>query len=352
MEVFVALYLIIVTLSFLEINVKTLRFGNKRIDVRKISFWTITIMIMLIGVLRNEYFAVDAYTYETYYFEPVKTKTWAEIIMGSMSDKGFYLLSKAISLISGDLWVYNALLFIIVFAIEAYVIYKESDYPSISYLVFVSMGLVSFNYSILRQAVAISICFYAFRYIKEKHIIKFIICVLLASAFHQTALLFLVAYPVANWNIRGYALWKKCILLVGSLVLMRFMPILFQFYSKTDYSGSAVEGEGYFLLIYFVVLIGVIAWLMSKGALKTEAKVLYNILFCVLYFQIGALAFSLFTRVVNYFLLALILIIPFIIKKSKSKNSVLFIFIGMLVFRYMLIINGLKYISVFEQISG
>lgn len=346
MGTFIVLYLVIIAFSFLEINVKTLRFGTWRIDVRKASFWVITIIIMLLGIFKNEYLGVDAVRYEQNYFELAKYRNWIEIITGSLSDKGFYLLTKLLTLISGDYWVYNALLYIIIFAIEAYVIYKNSEYPAISYLVFTSFGLVIFNYSLLRQAVAVSICFYAFRYVKEKRPLKFVLWTLLAATFHQTALLYLVAYPVANWNIKGYAFWKKCVLFAGALVATRAMPILFQFYEKMDYSGIAIAGQGYYLLLYFAVLTVFIVWLMSKGQLKKEGQTLYNMLFCILYFQIGATAFSLFTRVTNYFYIALILIVPFIVGRTRSKNTILFLFIVALAFRYMLYINGMEYISI------
>lgn len=346
MGIFIALYFVIIAFSFLEINVKTLRLGSWRLDTSKLSFWIITIVIMLIGILKDEYLGVDAGAYETYYFNPAKYRSWSEIILGTFSDKGFYILSKILILISDNYWVYNALIYIIIFAIEAYVIYKNSEYPAVSYLVFVSFGFVVFNYSILRQALAISICFYAFRYVKEKSPLKFVLWTLLAMTFHQTAILFLIAYPVANWNIKGYAFWKKCILFIGALLVTAFMPSLFQFYLKHDYSESYVAGEGYFLLLYLVVLVLLVAWMMHIRHLKKEGQILYNVLFCVLYFQIGATAFSLFTRAVNYFLIALILIVPFIIKRIKRKNIVLFLFTVMLAFRYMLYINGMEYISI------
>lgn len=346
MGTFIVLYLVIIAFSFLEINVKTLRFGTWRIDVRKASFWVITIIIMLLGIFKNEYLGVDAVRYEQNYFELAKYRNWIEIITGALSDKGFYLLTKLLTVISEDYWVYNALLYIIIFGIEAYVIYRNSEYPAISYLVFTSLGFVIFNYSLLRQAMAVSICFYAFQYVKEKRPLKFVVWVLLATSFHQTAILYLVAYPVANWNIKGYAFWKKCILFVGALVATRFMPILFQLYEKMNYSEIAIAGEGYYLLLYFAILIAFIVWLMSKGQLKKDGQILYNVIFCILYFQIGATAFSLFTRVTNYFYIALILIVPFIIGRVKSKNTILLLFIAALALRYMLVINGVEYISI------
>lgn len=71
---------------------------------------------------------------------------------------------------------------------------RYSSNVYISFIVSISLGSLAFALSALRQILAISFVIFAFRYIVEKRPIKFIALTLIASLFHSTAIIFLVAY--------------------------------------------------------------------------------------------------------------------------------------------------------------
>lgn len=53
-------------------------------------------------------------------------------------------------------------------------------------------------YTLLRHSIALGIILFSYKYLKEKNIFKFIFAIIIASLFHKTAIIFLIAYPVYN----------------------------------------------------------------------------------------------------------------------------------------------------------
>lgn len=56
--------------------------------------------------------------------------------------------------------------------------------------------LFPYSLNLMRQSIAISIIFWAFKYVEHKSLKKYIICVLIASMFHFTALIGIIIYPL------------------------------------------------------------------------------------------------------------------------------------------------------------
>jgi hypothetical protein len=70
--------------------------------------------------------------------------------------------------------------------------YRNSKNPVISLMVFNCLGLFNFMVQGLRQAIAMSICLFAYEQCKKKHFIKFILLVAIACLFHASALVFIL----------------------------------------------------------------------------------------------------------------------------------------------------------------
>lgn len=78
---------------------------------------------------------------------------------------------------------------------------KYSPYPLFSFLLLLSYSINSSGFG-YRQDLAIAITFFSLYYIINKKVYHFIILVIFATLFHQSAIIFLPAYWVANinWN--------------------------------------------------------------------------------------------------------------------------------------------------------
>lgn len=93
---------------------------------------------------------------------------------------------------------------------------RYSSNVYVSFIVSLSLGSFGFMLSALRQILAISVIMFAFRYIEEKKLVKFVALTLFASLFHSTAIVFLLAYPLYRIKLKV----KTLIVMVVGMVVM------------------------------------------------------------------------------------------------------------------------------------
>lgn len=141
------------------------------------------------------------------------------------------------------------------------------------------LGGYAFTLNGMRQAVAMSIVFYAMNYIFEHKPWKFIIGVLIATFFHQTAIVALLLYPLARalepdsrFHSRNdrWSPWKLWMLIIGALAAslalgQRFVMMLSVFKESYSYQVNRL-GETDFSIgaLYALLCVG-LAWFSARG---------------------------------------------------------------------------------------
>lgn len=347
MTVYIILWAIVIIACFIETNFKYLKFGRFKIIAKNPCFFTIYIYSLLIGIMRNELHGVDSISYQGLYYYKGNSPI-ISIMLDFVSDNGYYFLGKIVHDIGVDFWGFRAILYIITFSIFAHVIYKESKNVSISFLCYFGIGFLVLDFCILRQAAACSICFYAFRYLKEKEKVKFVFLVLLAATFHKTAIFYLVLLALTSDKVKKLSIVKKIVLVLGAVLVGQFiLPLMYQFYSN-DYSNLSIKGEGEMLLIAYAFLILAMGYYYKKNK-DSSMQIEYDTLFTSIYAQIIALFFSLFTRVTNYFAMMFTLVIPDFVMKRKDRNVYLLIIIFVFSILYYLGIQGADMVPYMTQ---
>ena len=116
---------------------------------------------------------------------------------------------------------------------------------------FIAFGILSFDFAILRQALAVSITAWSFDFLINRKPVKFFLIVLLAACFHKTALIMLLIYPLLDKKIEKSRFVIKVIYyLISVSVAVIGGQIITQIYQRQDYSEYIVRGEGYNLLVF------------------------------------------------------------------------------------------------------
>ena len=95
----------------------------------------------------------------------------------------------------------NYTVFLFVFSLPlcvglAILVKKESEDYFLTTLLLCVLGIVYFCMAGLRQAIAIGFCLISYKFVKERKLIPFLICILLAYGFHNSSLVFILAYPL------------------------------------------------------------------------------------------------------------------------------------------------------------
>lgn len=218
------------------------------------------------------------------------------------------------------------------FIVYAFIIYtfvykaciNNSTRPYLSIFLYICLFyLESLGY--IRQAVAISIGFYAFRYVKAKNFKKYCIWVGIAMLFHLSAVILIAAYFI-YWKMR----LKYAIIFAISFLILKniFFFILDKLNFYSGYSDMNISGGGKLKFLY-PLLLSLIAIL--HGKMNREDERIYSICLLALPFPFIFPAHT-GMRIGNYFFVYICLLIPSIFLRSNYKTRVLFAILTTMIF--------------------
>lgn len=306
------------------------------------SFFLCFIFILMIGLMRSPSLGVDVDNYRRYFLRFYPSKGITFFIFNFKYDIGYVLLNKFVRLFTSNFRIFENVVFCISYGIFSHIIYKRSKYPALSFLIYIGFGFIGTNLCILRQAIACSICFLSFDYLKRNKILAYFLLILLAMTFHKTAIFFALSYlMVQNKNMKVSLVKKNIFIVISILVAMYLISFLYKFYSNNNYSDISVSGRGYKLLIFYVLISIIQRIIIGNRDFKDELKD-YDCSFSSIYFQIAALSFSLFTRITSYYELMYALSVPNISHKSNFSKFYVLVFTALfsILFIFELINDG------------
>lgn len=322
MLVYISIMLISILFSLFESHIDIIEYKNKIYKTRNISFIVLFIIFLLVGVLRSDTLGVDSSNYRTYYFDFYKNETFLQVITPKF-DIGYILLNWVIAKICDSFQLFCALSYALSYSLISYVIYKKSNNVGMSYLIFISIGLMFFDFNILRQAIACSICLLSLEALEKRQLKKFLVIVFIGCLFHSTALIFILLYPLADEKMLSVKMRTRFLLLLAVAVLSKvLMPRLVGLYQVNDYSSNIISGQGYNLLVYYIVFFIYIKFCLGFSEATEESYRIFESANITVYFQVMALSFSLFTRLNYYSIAILIILLPniFDLIDNKWKN--------------------------------
>jgi len=123
----------------------------------------------------------------------------------------------------------------LIFFLTSFTTLKFSTFPIFSILLLLSYSLNSSGFG-YRQDLAIALTFFSFIFVVKRQLFLFLLFVLIASLFHQSAIIFVITYWIYNFN------WSKKSIIFSLIVLLilTFLVIKIQDISYF-YSDSAAE---------------------------------------------------------------------------------------------------------------
>ena len=252
-------------------------------------------------------------------------------------DYAFFLIVKICSnFMNVQTWLF--MITIPLISAIGYLIYKESNSPILSFIMFIALNFYEFlSFSALRQALAVTFIILAYFQIKDKKIVKFLIFVMLGSLFHQTALLFLVAYPLSNMKI-GIKQFIIIIFgfLIANLLNSSLMNIIFSFITADRYQlyiskGVVLNHMSFYINCCIVFLCYYIG--NKKISQNKSLKIQYNMIILGTFLSAFTNIIGEFYRLSMYFSIFEIILLPNMIQTLKDSNrkivyvTVLFVFI-------------------------
>lgn len=347
MEVFIALF---VYLLFIKAFVNSHRRGMICI-LAGIGLW-------LVLALRSPYCGIDLVTgvsgSSNYYnmFVKASSSSFFEILSGELSsissmERGWLLYCMLASYISSYFQVFLAITALIQLILIGFIIYKYSTDIILSYIVYFCFGLYIMSFSGIRQSTAFAITFFSVHFLLNKENIKFILTVLLAASIHNSALIFLLAFPLYNMRFTSA---NSRIAIIGVFFLLPFLSAIINtvvpFVFGSRYNNYQDTGGAITLFLLYVII-----YILSLKILIENQKdnlIRGLIVMAVACQSLGSIGSGAITRIGFYFTIFFTLLFPELVNVySTNKNkSIMTFFMSLLLFVFFYWTNKDGYLDV------
>lgn len=110
------------------------------------------------------------------------------------SETGFYYFVWLLTRVFSDSQMVVFATSVVITYSTCWFLWKNTKDAPTGLLIYVCLGLFTFNMNGMRQAMAMSVCLWAYEAVKKRKLISFALTVLLAMQFHKTAICFLPVY--------------------------------------------------------------------------------------------------------------------------------------------------------------
>ena len=245
------------------------------------------------------------------------------ILHQDIRDPGYNLFVKLTQIVTEDYQVYlmiTAIIFMVPFTIW---IIRESKNPIISFVLYSSLFFAFFSITGIRQTIATAmVVLIGDKLIKDKRFVAFIIICLLASTIHFSALVFIPFYFLSRIPVtqKSICVWSFVIVL-AFIFRNQLKTVFIDLSGYTDYA-EAYEGAGTFTfttLLFALFILSIISYKRDRDLNNNNRfyVALYLALFFVPLTWINPSAM----RIVQYFSIYLVLLIPEMIESAFAVNS-------------------------------
>jgi hypothetical protein len=237
---------------------KTILVQGRPIKVNnKLYSFIAAVMLIAVAGLRGLSVGIDTVQYANTY-EGVKLLDFSELFVGVEVEHGYRLFQYIIEQLFGDfqfLLIFVAILYV---GIVSQLIYKYSDSPLMSYILFIGFGFFTFGMSGIRQTIAMAMIVMAFNYMVKKKLGGFLFSILLASSFHVTALIFLPSYWFTKLKLNKKAIFLFIVVALALVGLQNEIREILMSYAKNEYDEIETGGYGMYFFIVFSVVLGIV----------------------------------------------------------------------------------------------
>ena len=224
-----------------------------------------------------------------------------------------------------------------------FAVFRLSKMPYLSWYVYICMFYFTFNFSGLRQSIAMALTFLAFYFLCREKKLSAVLCALAAVLFHTSAVVFLVAFLLyyskwKKWKIPVLAVAYLAIFLLRAPIFRLMLRLLYEDYDLADtqaYTWMLVNLALFFILLFL-------------GFRTKDDRVAQ---FGLTVMSVGV-AFFLLTsvgtnvvRAANYFSMYIILVCPNVIKalNKQIRPIAVLLSVGVLTVFYVIHLRGNPY---------
>ena len=295
-------------------------------DNRKKRNYLIFVGILLFCFLafRSEFIGSnDTFNYSNMMRKAINSMSWADYYNESGVEKGFQMFVFGLSRVfSESQWIIVISSLIYTVSICRF-IYKNSEDVVLSCVMYVALGMMTFQMQGMRQAIAMSICLFAYEFASQKKLIKFLLAVFLATMIHQTAIVFLVVYILTRLKYDVKNIMLIFFFGIGAVLSAeKIITIANDIFDK-NYT-TKIDSGGFVATLIHVIIIAFAFWKNSELKLNAGSK---NMLYIAI---LGAICYILryfgaqqAERISFYFMFAQLILLPNTVANMTKEDAAL-----------------------------
>lgn len=242
---------------------------------RQLQYFLTVIAILpmfLLFVLRYKYIGADTIGYVRFFENEVRKYTFAELLNSELirTEVGYRVYVKLISLFTNNYTVFFLVNGLVIFGGLLHFSRKYTENPFVFFFLFMALGTYNFMETGLRQAIAMVICVWSIDFLNDKKIIRFILLVVLASLFHQSAIIFLILLPLSIVKRMDWIIVTHTLVAIVFFIGFSSFHDLFNQWLGYEYNIEETgNGEIFFML---VLVLFAFSLFMSYGTYQREKE--------------------------------------------------------------------------------
>lgn len=252
---------------------------------------------------------------------------------------GFIYFIKVLSKISTNPQILLFVSGVVIWLCVVYFFNRNSDNPLMSFFILLGYGFVAFFMSGIRESIAIAICLIAFEFVKNKKLLLFVSFTILASLFHTSALIFLIAYPV-YW-IRFTRKTRVLLLLISGIASVSLDKIIsfaigffprYAMYLNTKYNNGDIRLASVINMAIVLIIYYIGTYYYRRFEMDENNNGILNLTYIGALILLVSFNFNLLDRIGNYFTIFISVVIPNIICNRYNRNRRIIAAIAMICF--------------------
>lgn len=332
-------------------------FGKKEYGSNKSRKLVVVLYILplfLLTALRDVSIGPDTVSYYRIFTRIAGRDTYIHAFAYDHFEPGYVLLNYIIGKAGGSYYLMQILISAFLYYVIGKFIYEYSENIAFSVFILLANNYVFGMMNVVRMWIVVAILLYTIKPLQERKLFKFIVVVLIAATFHYTALLFLIMYPLTKVKIAP----EKIGMLFGMAVAISIAAIpvfrvitnwigIYQNYLTSDRFDTsdnlAVKISLVVTLCFFCLSTITRIWqddnneeLMSKPSFTPSIGCLsYWSMIVSVCISIIGLSNNIMGRIIHYFSIFMLLVIPMSIQKMKIRNNKLIMEVTILILLFL-----------------
>lgn len=336
----------IVNLSVIAINIISGLFflNRKGMDVnspknRKNYIFFVSIILILQSGLRNFAVGADTYAYLEI-FKEVKGMSWKDIFFtwdeyfsfGIGKDPGYLIFQKVLQYFLPEYQLFLFAIAIIFFSALGNFIYKNTRRITDVMFAFVLYSILFYPFFSItghRQTIATAAALYGYELIKRKKLLQFLLLMFIFSSIHKSVLIYIPLYFFRSQKAVKYLLISLALLIP---LFFYFADVLSFFFQSVDNNYAAyghfeeLKPYNYVTFNLIIFFLGVITYKQSlKQTIYPDTQFWYAALLLATFFTTQVFQIHGFMRVIYYFSIFNLLLLPHILKIMALKFKISYV---------------------------